>query len=118
MNTNQRWQDWVNLVLGIWLFFSPFIVGFASTHNGIAWNCYIFGVCVFVVSVIALFAPQAWEEWINMIIGVWLVIAPFVLGFSAHIGAVWNGIIVGALIFGSALWAVAARPSHPPMEHA
>ena len=118
MNIKQRWQDWVNLILGIWLFITPFFLGYGSMNDAAAWNSYIFGVAVFVISAIALYAPQAWEEWINMIIGLWLIISPFVIGFTSHGQAEWNDIIVGLLIFGSALWAVAEQPSHPPMEHA
>jgi hypothetical protein len=27
----RRWQDWLNLLIGVWLFISPWAVGFASS---------------------------------------------------------------------------------------
>ena len=35
---------------------------------------------------------------INLILGLWLIIAPFVLGFTAHTHSEWNTIIVGILV--------------------
>ena len=40
METPGRWQDWLNLVLGIWLFFTPFFYQL-STLNAAAWNAYL-----------------------------------------------------------------------------
>src|SRR5215470_19223722 len=28
---SNRWQDWLNLILGAWLFISPWVLGFANT---------------------------------------------------------------------------------------
>lgn len=108
-----RWQDWVNLILGIWLFLAPVFM-LAPTGTGVvAWNGYIFGAAVVVFSIWALAQPQRWEEWINLLIGVWLIIAPFVLGFTGHTGAMWNHIVVGIIVGGDALWAMAMpSPTH------
>ena len=35
---------------------------------------------------------------INLILGLWLIIAPFVLGFTVHTHSEWNTIIVGILV--------------------
>ena len=93
-------------VLGIWLFFSPFwMVAYASNSNGAAWNSYIMGALVFAFAWGALASRRIWEEWINLAIGIWLVIAPFVLGFySGQPGAGWNQIIVGILVGLDAIW--------------
>lgn len=37
--------------------------------------------------------------WITGILGLALGIAPFVLGYSDHSGAMWTSIILGALVF-------------------
>lgn len=120
MESKQRWQDWVNLILGTWLFFSPYF-GFDTAKGIAAWNSYVIGVAVFVFSAIALYMPQAWEEWCNGMIGLWLIAAPFVLAFESHQATTWNDIVVGILVLVSAIWAGAGSvqpPSHPPMEHA
>jgi len=115
MESKQRWQDWINLILGVWLFITPFL-GLDALTSVVAWNSYVFGVIVAVLSVWALVQPRAWEEWINLLIGVWLIIAPFLLGFEANTTAMWNHIIVGIIVGVDALWAVIANPR--PMQHA
>jgi len=115
METKQRWQDWVNLILGIWLFITPFL-GLVALTSMAAWNSYIFGAIIAVFSIWALVQPRVWEEWINLVIGVWLVIAPFVLGFHTETAVMWNHIIVGIIVGADALWAALAKPG--PMQHA
>ena len=115
MERKQRWQDWINVLLGVWLFVAPFF-GLVALTGMPAWNGYIFGVIIAVLSIWALVQPRAWEEWINLLIGIWLIISPFVLGFSMHTAAMWNFIIVGIIVGADALWAALANPS--PMQHA
>ena len=78
----RRWQDWANLVLGLWLFISPRVLGY-SAETAAAWNAYVIGAGIVVFAFIAARMPKAWEEIINMVLGVWLVLSPFVLGYSA-----------------------------------
>lgn len=112
-SAHMRWQDWVNLVLGVWLFLAPVFMLAPSGTGVVAWNGYIFGAAVVVFSIWALAQPHRWEEWINLVIGVWLIIAPFVLGFSGHIGPMLNHIIVGVVIGIDALWAMSTpMPTH------
>lgn len=100
------------LIFGIWLFFSPFwMAGYASASGIAAWNAYVLGVLVVAFAWAALATAQRWEEWIQLVLGIWLVISPFVLTFyQTEYGAAWNEIILGALIGIDALWVLAASP--------
>jgi len=42
------------------------------------------------------------------VLGVWLIIAPFLLGYSALAAALWNDIIVGIVVVVLAGWAALA----------
>ena len=110
---SQRWQDWVMLVLGAWLFFSPFwMAGYASTGSAAAWNSYILGALVAIFAVAALGTGQRWEEWLELAFAAWVIISPFILGFYAsENGAAWNQITVGILIAIDAIWVLAAPRS-------
>lgn len=110
MMERQRWQDWLQLLLGIWLFFSPWILGFAGT-GGAAWNAYLIGVGLVVFSVIALYLPKLWEEWITLVLGVWLVIAPWVVGFSALKNPTQNSVIIGIVTVILSVWVMAMQGS-------
>jgi SPW repeat len=110
MRRETRWQDWVMLMFGVWMFFSPFILGYAALGGIAAWNSYVFGVAMVIFSLRALSVPRLWEEWVNLVLGVWIFIAPFVLGFFTLHAATWNHLILGVLIMTDALWAMASRP--------
>ena len=114
--TKNRWQEWVNMALGVWLFVSPFF-GFGQETAPVAINGYIFGSIIVVLSASALFFSQIWEEWINMAIGIWLFVSPFVLGFSDMHGVMLNQMDVGVTLFGVALWAAAMYPTFAHGEH-
>ena len=116
MGTKIRWQEWINMALGLWLFVSPFF-GFGSVNGAAAVNGYVFGAIIIMLSGAALFLSQVWEEWINMAIGVWLFVAPFVLGFSDMHGVMLNQMDVGLALFGIALWAVAMYPTNAHGEY-
>jgi hypothetical protein len=94
----KRWQDWVMLVLGIWLFLSPFILGYPDLGAAMSVNSYIFGAIVTALAIAALARPRMWEEWVTLVLGLWLIISPFALGFRADTVATTNHIIVGLLI--------------------
>lgn len=108
----QRWEDWTNLALGAWLFFSPFIMGYTQ-NQGAAWNAYTLGIMLGVFTIWALASPEAWEEWIDSALGLWLVVSPWILGFSSQTGATWNAVIVGLVVLGISLEATRAGRQAP-----
>lgn len=110
MEQKARWQDGMNLVWGIWLFFSPYTLTYSGVQ-GATWNAYIFGVVVIVLSVLALKHPQAWKEWANVAVAVWLFLSPFVLGFAMQADATVNAILLSLLIGMDSLWAMMQRPN-------
>lgn len=110
MQEKERWQDWVNLVLGGWLILAPFL-GIGVSSDIAAWNSYVSGAVVAIFAIAAIARPQMWEEWVNLIVGVWLIVAPFALGFTTQQGPTWNQIIVGLLVVADAAWAALQLPS-------
>lgn len=55
-----------------------------------------------------------WATGWNVLLGIWLIISPWVLGYGALGAAVWDAVVVGAAIFIIAAirlgWARQARP--------
>ncbi|HEX8741182.1 MAG TPA: SPW repeat protein, partial [Casimicrobiaceae bacterium] len=90
----QRWQDWINLLLGIWLFISPWVVGFEGGQMAASWNAWILGVAIVVFSAIAVSMPQVWEEIINLLLGIWMVISSWIIGVTSR-PVETNAVIVG-----------------------
>jgi len=99
----EQWQDSVSVVLGLWLLFSPWLFGYAGAP-AIAWTAYIVGIVIAVAAFAALVAFQKWEEWLKAVLGAWLIISPWVISYGGHQTAMWNHIVVGALVLILAIW--------------
>jgi hypothetical protein len=108
--TNAKFCDVANLVLGAILFVSPWIFGFeAGTASE---NAVIVGIVIAVLAIAALAAFAVWEEWLNLVVGLWAVISPWVLGFqgtTAMTVHVVIGIAVAALA-GIEIWMTTQNP--------
>ena len=78
MKRNEIVPDVINLILAIWLFLSPWIVGFVNVVPA-AWVAWLSGIAIAIISVVALSAFGEWEEWINLLLGVWVLISPWVV---------------------------------------
>jgi len=104
LGRGNNWQDWVNLILALWLFVSPWVLQFGAAMGGTdvaahpAWNAWILGIIVFLVSLSALGRARFWQEWVNLVLGIWVFIAPWALGFAALSHAAWDHWVIGALV--------------------
>ena len=109
--------DLYNLVLAMVLFASPWL--FAARANGTAViDLRVSGAAIALLSLLAVVWFANWEEWVNLLLGVWLIASPWVLGF-AHTRAMHFSIGLGAAVAFLAaleLWLVydAAHPEPPP----
>jgi hypothetical protein len=98
-----------NILLGIWLIIAPWVLGYAHIYRAQS-NDIIVGIIVAVVAAIRTFggfATRGWS-WVNMLAGIWLIIAPFVLGYNNTTRPLWNDIILGIVIAVLA-WTAAAN---------
>ncbi len=103
---SRRWQAWINYLLGIWLFISPWAIGYLSSSSTASWNACVLGVAIVVFAAIGVLLPKVWEEVINIILGVWMVVSAWVLGFGSVRSAESNAVIVGLLVIIFATWAL------------
>lgn len=110
--TSNYWQDWANLAVGGWLFLAPWILAYDHVR-GAGWNSWICGLVIVVVSAAALILFTPWQEWANAIIGLWLLVSPWVMGFAGteNAAALWNHLLVGLVVGGLALWDALAHGS-------
>lgn len=92
-----RWQDAVGVLLGLWVFSSP-LRGHMPELGLFAWNDYAFGILIVALSALALSRPWARETKINLLVGLWLIAAPFVLGFVSQRQAALTDVGAGVAI--------------------
>jgi hypothetical protein len=87
--------DVANLILGMILFFSPWLF---DLSNGVQWQAAsTIGILIAVLSIAALAAFAVWEEWLNLIAGLTLIVSPWLLGFQDS-DAVSIDVAIGAFV--------------------
>ncbi len=112
---NVKTASGINLVAGVWLIIAPFIIGYVALESAL-WNDILCGAIVLILAAIRVAMPlrHVWLSWVNLVVGLWLIIAPFVLDYAAFPAPVWNDILVGILIAGMAGWSGLAAGTPRP----
>jgi len=77
-------------------------------------NANIAGIVIVALAVAALTAFAVWEEWLNLIVGLWTLVSPWVLGFHASTKAMTISVIVGATVAILAAVELWMMSHHPP----
>jgi uncharacterized membrane protein HdeD (DUF308 family) len=101
-------QDWISLICGVLLFLSPWALGFTGDLTA-ARTAWVGGVVIFIVALGAMVQFAEWEEWVELIVGILVLISPWVLGFAAVHAALWSCVVLGVIVALSSiseLWAV------------
>lgn len=87
--------DVYNLFLAAVLFISPWLFKVTNSQGKI--DLWITSAIIVVLSLAAIIAYRDWEEWLNVLMGVWLVVSPWLLGFP-HTRAMYLSIGFGGVI--------------------
>jgi len=107
----------LNTLIGIWVFVSPWVYGAGS--NGNAWNSWIVGALIAIIAIIRSANPLTTRAlgWVNMILGAWLFISPWIYGYTANSGRFINSLCAGAIVFILSLYGATAHSTHttPPV---
>jgi len=93
-----HWQDWDDLLLGLWVFSSPWVFGFPPAAAAAHWSAWILGGAITVVAIVTLFIPRAWDEPLTALLGLCLILSPWVLGFSDLMRASSACLVAGVLV--------------------
>jgi hypothetical protein len=117
MNKWTRWQDWVAVAAGLYAALSTL-----WTHQMGA------SMPIMIVLGVLLIASGVWSlampglvamEWIHAVLGVLLIISPWVGGYATATGAAWTSWITGvvALVVGLLALQPAMHTHHPQATH-
>jgi hypothetical protein len=98
----------INILAGLWLIIAPFLLGYSDLIEP-TWNDILVGVAVVIVAGVKMSKPlsAAGISWVNVILGVWLIVAPFVLAYEAQ-NARWNDVVLGCIIAIFGIWSAVA----------
>jgi len=104
--------DLYSLVLAVLLFLTPWL--FAVAEDVVRIEIWASSLLLALVSIATLVAFTQWEEWTSLFLGLWIVAAPWVLGFQ-HTSIMKISVGIGcAVTFLAALelWLIHYPPSH------
>lgn len=90
------WARIICALVGVWLMASPEIFDFSKNISD---NDQIVGPVIFTFSVIAMGESVRNIRWLNVGLGCWLLLAPWILNYHNGIATV-NDMICGALAIG------------------
>lgn len=97
-----NWENRISLFFGVWLFITPWIlmerIAGASFYNATMWNAWITGFIIASFAIMALLDLRPWEEMVNMMVGVWLILSPWILGYAVDRTLAWNSVIAGMIV--------------------
>ena len=82
LSFSREWQDWCNLLLGIWLCLSPWVLRFVDDREATE-NAVAVGFLIIVAEVFTFSMLRVVEEWINVVLGMWLVVSVWALEITA-----------------------------------
>ncbi|MEV4457753.1 SPW repeat protein [Microbispora sp. NPDC049633] len=111
-------MDGVTLLAGLYLAISPWVVGFAG-FGGLAINNLIVGLTVaaLALSCASAFGRTYGVSWVLPVLGVWTIIAPWVIrGQPATTATIWDNVVTGAIIFLFGLGALAFAANYRQHE--
>lgn len=96
----RKWQresvlDLYNLLLATVLFVSPWL--FKLTNGPGKLDLWATSAVIGLISLAAIIAYKDWEEWANILLGLWLIASPWFLGF-AHTRAMHLSIGIGVVV--------------------
>src|ERR1700760_982635 len=87
--------DCYAVAFGLFLFVSPWLFAYVSEKVRI--EVWAAGAAITAISIATIVAFSDWEEWLNLLLGVWLIVSPWVIGF-VHTRAMHVSILIGAMV--------------------
>ncbi len=113
MNQQSRIPSGLNILFSLWLIISPFLLAYSGLSTLAMWDAIIVGVIVLILAAIREANPMnaSFLSWINALLGLWLLISPFILGTSHFTAVLWDDVIVGIAFIVFGVWSALVTPA-------
>ncbi len=103
--SSSSWQDNLTIALGIWLLLSPAFL----QYSGVApenWVTMGAGGILVILMIGARLAFHVWEEWLGVVFGALIAIAPWIAGFTASTRPTVNCVVCGLAVMVLTGWRI------------
>jgi SPW repeat len=87
--------DVYTLLCGIFLALAPSLFGFVRAAGRV--DAEVIGFVLVALSAASFLAFADWQEWLKVAVGIWLIAAPWLLGF-VHTSAMHVSVAVGLIV--------------------
>jgi len=107
--THHAWEDWFGMLLGVLIMVSPlFPVQVNDTvdleRSHLVLNSFVVGMLVLGLAQLEYVALHRWEEVGSVLLGLWLIVSPFVFGYASDQALQLWHIVLGALVAVVGAW--------------
>jgi SPW repeat-containing protein len=113
---------WSNLILGLWLMISPFVLVFLNQRVfAVLWEDLILGFGIATFSLCRLLARGkdqiVLSDWLVTALGLITLLNPFVFSYANARYAKWNNVIGGTIVFLLSVYLDSKEPDkHPSLQ--
>jgi hypothetical protein len=104
-------EDMINVVAGIWLFASPWILG-AYASGWLTLSNALFGALIAMFALAAVYRLMPIEELINAVLAAWIFVSPWVWQ-PASDALAWSNWIAGAVVVIASISSLVRMPRQP-----
>lgn len=105
-NSPVRLASGLNMLVAVWVIISPWVYGHSDSVASV-WNSVIVGILIALCAVSRYSSPATvWPSWVNVLLGIWLIISPWIYGYVAHTARVWNSVILGIIVILLGVWGI------------
>ena len=114
-----RLQDWATLIAGLFAALSPIWVSTTGERDA-RWALIVLGALLAIAALVSLAMPGVVAtEWLTVLLGVLLFVAPWVLTYTERVGASWTSWVVGAIaiILGASAIPASNRVHRQAIQH-
>jgi len=87
-NTHRTWEDWLGMLLGVLIVLSPWFPTQVAhevvdaDRSYVILNTFAVGIIVFGIAQLEYVALHRWEEVAGIVLGLWLIASPYMIGYS------------------------------------
>ena len=78
---HRRWEDYCSAGLGVLIVLSPALSA-PGVGTAIVISTGLAGILITMIALLETLSLQRWEEFLELICGAWVVVAPFLLGYG------------------------------------
>ncbi|MBN8990920.1 MAG: SPW repeat protein [Rhizobiales bacterium] len=108
--THRSWEDWFGMLLGVLIVVSPWFPvqpaheAMNVERSTMVLNTFVIGMLVFGLAQLEYVALQRWEEVGEIVLGLWLIASPLLLGYTgADFLPVWHAVLGAVVVLLGAL---------------